>query len=97
MKCSPSRSGVSRVVWRARPQDRSTLGPSRVRLTECWPCGNELPVVVIAPQLGSGGGHPHRSEVAVSQKCSVHAASGHQNRPRNCAFVFFARYAPGGT
>ena len=23
-----SRSGVSRVVWRARPQDRSTLGPS---------------------------------------------------------------------
>ena len=29
-----SRSGVSRVVWRARPQDRSTLGPSRVRLTE---------------------------------------------------------------
>ncbi len=23
-----SRSGVRRVVWRARPQDRSTLGPS---------------------------------------------------------------------
>ncbi len=34
MKCSPSRSGVSRVVWRARSQDRSTLGPSRVRVTE---------------------------------------------------------------